>query len=57
MILELLKGLNEIIGPTCAIEGSANWIALVVNWMQTLGSQPVMPKISSITGNGGLPKP
>jgi hypothetical protein len=52
-----LVGLNEIIGATCAIEGSAYWIALVVSWMQTLGSQPVMPKISPITGTRGLPKP
>jgi hypothetical protein len=51
------KGLNDIIGATCAIEGSANWIALVVSWMQTLGSQPVMPKISPITGTRCLPKP
>jgi hypothetical protein len=35
-------GLNEIIGATRAIEESAYWIALVVSWMQTLGSQPVM---------------
>jgi hypothetical protein len=39
-----IPGLNEIIGATCAIEGNAYWIALVVSWMQTLGSQPVMPK-------------
>jgi hypothetical protein len=50
-------GLNEIIGATCAIEGSAYWIALVVSWMQTLESQPVMPKISPITRTRGLPKP
>jgi hypothetical protein len=50
-------GLNEIIGATRVIEGSAYWIALVVSWMQTLGSQPVMPKISPITGTRGLPKP
>jgi hypothetical protein len=50
-------GLNEIIGDTRTIEGSAYWIALVVRWMQTLGSQPVMPKISPITGTKGLPKP
>jgi hypothetical protein len=50
-----LEGLNEIIGATRAIEGSAYWIALVVSWMQTLGSQPVMPKISPITGTRGLP--
>jgi hypothetical protein len=50
-------GLNEIIGATRTIEGSAYWIALVVSWMQTLGSQPVMPKISPITGTRGLPKP
>ena len=50
-------GLNEIIGATRTIEGSAYWIALVVNWMQTLGSQPVMPKISPIIGTRGLPKP
>jgi hypothetical protein len=31
-------GLNEAIGATRTIEGSAYWIALVVNWMQTLGS-------------------
>jgi hypothetical protein len=49
--------LNEIIGATRAIEGSAYWIALVVSWMQTLGSQPVMPKISPIIGTRGLPKP
>jgi hypothetical protein len=52
-----LVGLNEIIGATRTIEGSAYWIALVVNWMQTLGSQPVMPKIFPITGTRGLPKP
>jgi hypothetical protein len=51
------KGLNEIIGATRTIEGSAYRIALVVSWMQTLGSQPVMPKISPITGTRGLPKP
>jgi hypothetical protein len=50
-------GLNEIIGATRAIEGSAYWIALVVSWMQTLRSQPVMPKIPPITGTRGLPKP
>jgi hypothetical protein len=50
-------GLNEIIGATRTIEGSAYWIALVVNWMQTLGSQQEMPKISPITGTRGLPKP
>jgi hypothetical protein len=50
-------GLNEIIGATRAIEGSAYWIALVVSWMQTLGSQPVIPKISLITGTRDLPKP
>jgi hypothetical protein len=50
-------GLNEIIGATRAIERSAYWIALVVSWMQTLGSQPVMPKISPITRARGLPKP
>jgi hypothetical protein len=49
-------GLNEIIGATRAIEGSAYWIALVVTWTQTLGSQPVMPKISPITRTRGLPK-
>ena len=38
------QGLNEIIGATRTIEGSAYWIALVASWMQTLGSQPVMPK-------------
>jgi len=38
-------GVNEIIGATRTIEGSVYWIALVVNWMQTLGSQPVMSKI------------
>jgi hypothetical protein len=52
-----LKGLNEIIGATRAIEGSAYKITLVVSWMQTLGSQPVMPKISPITGTRCLPKP
>jgi hypothetical protein len=52
-----IAGLNEIIGAIRTIEGSAYWIALLVNWMQTLGSQPVMPKISSITGTRGLPKP
>jgi hypothetical protein len=52
----VLMGLNEIIGATRAIEGSAYWIALVVSWMQTLGSQPVMPKISPITRTRGLPK-
>jgi hypothetical protein len=72
-----IQGLNEIIGATRAIEGSAYWIALVVSWrekkcrppkvvnwiadvvswMQTLGSQPVMPKISPITGTRGLLKP
>jgi hypothetical protein len=52
-----ITGLNEIIGATRVIEGSAYWIALVVSWMQTLGSQPVMPKISLITGTRGLPKP
>jgi hypothetical protein len=46
----LVWGLNEIIGATHAIEGSAYWIALVVSWMQTLGSQPVMPKISRSLG-------
>jgi hypothetical protein len=51
------RGLNEIIGATHAIEGSAYWIALVVSWMQTLGSQLVMPKISPITGTRCLPKP
>jgi hypothetical protein len=30
----LVWGLNEIIGATHAIEGSAYWIALVVSWMQ-----------------------
>ena len=50
-------GLNEIIGATRAIKGSAYWIALVLSWMQTLGSQPVMPKISPITGTRGLLKP
>jgi hypothetical protein len=50
-------GLNEIIGATRAIEGSAYWIALVVNWLQTLGSQPSLPKISLITRTRGLPKP
>jgi hypothetical protein len=50
------KGLNEIIGATRAIEGSAYWIALVVSWMQTLGFQPVMPKMSPITGTRGLHK-
>jgi hypothetical protein len=53
----VLGGVNEIIGANRAIEGSAYWIALVVSWMQTLGSQPVMPKISPITGTRGLPKP
>jgi hypothetical protein len=38
----LSQGLNEILGATHAIEGSAYWIALVVSWMQTLGSQPDM---------------
>jgi hypothetical protein len=52
-----MMGLNEIIGATHTIEGSAYWIALVVSWMQTLGSQPVMPKISPNTGTRGLPKP
>ena len=56
-IPQSMLGLNEIIGATRAIEGSAYWIALVVSWMQTLGSQPVMPKISPITGTRGLPKP
>jgi hypothetical protein len=56
-MVEGLMGLNEIIGATRAIEGSAYWIALVVSWMQTLGSQPVMPKISPIIGTRGLPKP
>jgi hypothetical protein len=51
------SGLNETIGATRAIEGSAYWIVLVVSWMQTLGSQPVMRKISPITGIRGLPKP
>jgi hypothetical protein len=37
-------GLTEIIGATRAIEGSVYWIALVVSWMQTLGSQLVCPK-------------
>jgi hypothetical protein len=46
-------GLNEIIGATRAIEGSAYWIALVVIWMQTLESQPVMPKISLIAETRG----
>jgi hypothetical protein len=50
-------GSNEIIGATRTIEGSAYWIALVVSWMQTLGSQPDMPKISPITRTGGLLKP
>jgi hypothetical protein len=50
-------GLNEIIGASCGIEGNAYWIALVVSWMQTLGSQPVMPKIFPITRTRGLPKP
>jgi hypothetical protein len=51
------QGLNEILGATrLIIEGSAYWIALVVSWMQTLGSQPDMPKISPITGTRGLPK-
>jgi hypothetical protein len=50
-------GLVEIIGATRAIEGSAYWIALVVSWIKTLGSQPVMPKISPITGTRDLPKP
>jgi hypothetical protein len=53
----VLVGLNEIIGATSTIEGSAYWIALVVSWMQTLGSQPDMPKISPIIGTRGLPKP
>jgi hypothetical protein len=53
----MARGLNEIIGATRAIEGGAYWIALVVSWMQTLGSQPVMPKISPITGTRCLPKP
>ena len=52
-----IEGLNEITGATRTTEGSAYWIALVVNWMQTLGSQPDMPKISPITGTRGLPKP
>jgi hypothetical protein len=52
-----VRGLNEIIGATRAIEGSAYWIALVVSWMQTLGSQPIMSKISPITRTRGLPKP
>jgi hypothetical protein len=74
--LLFIHGLNEIIGATRAIEGSAYWIALVVSWrekklrppkvvswiadvswMQTLGSQPVMPKIFPIIGTRGLPKP
>jgi hypothetical protein len=55
--MNLEWSLNKIIGATRAIEGSAYWIALVVNWMQTLGSQPVMPKISPITGTRCLPKP
>jgi hypothetical protein len=45
-----LKDLNEIIGATRTIKGSAHWITLVVSWMQTLGSQPVMPKISRSLG-------
>jgi hypothetical protein len=52
-----LNRINEIIGATRTIEGSAYWIALVVKWMQTLGSQPVMSKISPITGTRGLPIP
>jgi hypothetical protein len=52
-----LLGANEITGATHAIERSAYWIALVVSWMQTLGSPPVMPKISPITGTRCLPKP
>jgi hypothetical protein len=55
--MKVVMCLNEIIGATRAIEGSAYWIALVVIWMQTLGSQPVMPKISPITRTRGLPKP
>jgi hypothetical protein len=50
-------GLNEIIGATRVIEGSAYWIALVVSWMQTLRSVLVMPKISPISGTRCLPKP
>jgi hypothetical protein len=43
-VANLVKGLDEIVGATRAIEGNAYWIALVVSWMQTLGSQPSMPK-------------
>jgi hypothetical protein len=45
-----MRGLNEIIGATLAIEGSAYWIALVVSWMQTLGSQPLCPKFPRSLG-------
>ena len=55
MLKFYLEGLIEIIGATRAKEGSVDWIALVVRWMQTLGSQPVMPKISPITWTRGLP--
>jgi hypothetical protein len=41
---KVFSGLNEIIGATRAIEGSAYWITLVVSWMQTLGSQRLCPK-------------
>jgi len=51
------QGENSVLGATRAIEGSAYWIALVGSWMKTLGSQPVMPKISPITWTRGLPKP
>jgi len=50
-------GLSEIIEATHAIERSVYWIALVVDWMQALGSQPVLPKISPIIGTKGLRKP
>ena len=53
----LTMGANKVIGATHAIEGSVDWIALVVIWMKTLGSQPVMSKISPITWTRGLPKP
>jgi hypothetical protein len=43
-------GLNEIIGATLNIERSDYYIAMVVSWIQTLGSQPVMPKISRSLG-------
>jgi hypothetical protein len=48
MVLGL--GLNEIIRATRTIEKNAYWIALVFRWMQTLGSQPIMPKIALIIG-------